>query len=288
MVYSECKPAQFDQIFDCETNIEATMTYQTILPEIKHDIATIWLNRPEVRNAFNHVTITELITVFKELEKLEKLRAVVIRGKGKSFCAGADLNWMRAVKDFSFEQNYQESLDLSECLYAIYTFSKPVIAVVHGAAIGGANGILAASDIVICEENTVFSLSEVKIGIIPACISPYVIKRIGEPVAREWMLTGKRVNGTEAEKYHLVNHSLPEEQLEDYLNDTIRLLREAGPEAVIRCKTLIYNVINQIPLKEALAYTARMIASQRLTSEAQEGMNAFLEKRNPGWRNNPG
>lgn len=262
------------------------MTYQTILLEIKEDVATIWLNRPEVRNAFNHITITELIAVFKELENYENLRAVIIRGKGKSFCAGADLNWMRAVKDFTFEQNLQESLDLSECLYTIYTFDKPVISVVHGAAIGGANGIIAASDIAICEENTIFSLSEVKIGIIPACISPYVIKRVGEPRARELMLTGKRIKGAEAEKYNLVNHSLPESEIENYLNNTIRFLKEAGPKAVSRCKSLIYNVINEIPLQDALEYTARMIAQQRITQEAQEGMSAFLEKRSPAWIQN--
>jgi methylglutaconyl-CoA hydratase len=259
------------------------MAYQTILPEINNNIATIWLNRPELRNAFNHVTISELLRVFKELEQHDNLRAVILRGKGKSFCAGADLNWMREVKDFSFEQNLAESLDLSDCLYAIYTFRKPVIAVVHGAAIGGANGLLAACDIAICEENTIFSLSEVKIGIIPACISPYVIKRVGEARARELMLTGKRIKGAEAERYNLVNRSLPESEIDNYLSEMIGFMNEAGPEAVERCKVLIDDVINHIPLKDALAYTARMIAEQRLTNEAQEGMAAFLEKRKPNF-----
>ncbi len=259
------------------------MTYQTLLVEINNNIATIWLNRPELRNAFNHVTISELLSVFKELEQHNNLRAVILRGKGKSFCAGADLNWMREVKDFTFEQNLAESLDLSDCLYAIYTFRKPVIAVVHGAAIGGANGLLSACDIAICEENTVFSLSEVKIGIIPACISPYVIKRVGEARARELMLTGKRIRGAEAERYNLVNRSLPESEIDGYLSEMIGFLNEAGPEAVERCKVLIDQVINHIPLKDALGYTARMIAEQRLTNEAQEGMAAFLEKRKPGW-----
>lgn len=262
------------------------MLYKTIQLEIINDIATIWLNRPEVRNAFNHVTITELLAVFRELQNHDSLRAVILRGRGKSFCAGADLNWMRAVKDYTFDENLKESLDLSDCLYAIYTFRKPVIAVVHGAAIGGANGLLAACDIAVCEENTAFSLSEVKIGIIPACISPYVIKRVGEPVAREWMLTGRRISGAEAEKHHLVNRSLPEAEIEAYLSELTGFLREAGPEAVERCKSLIDNVVNHVPLKDALEYTAHMIAQQRTTAEAQEGMAAFLEKRKPEWTKN--
>ncbi len=258
-------------------------SYKTILIELVDKTATIWLNRPEVHNAFNDLTIKELIDAFDQLDKNPSLCTVVLRGKGKSFCAGADLNWMRAVKDYTFEQNYLESLELSKCLHKIYTFRKPVIALVHGAAIGGANGLLAACDIVICEEHTVFSLSEVKIGLIPACISPYVIKRVGEPVAREWMLTGKRFAGSEAEKHRLVNYSLPQSQIDACLGEITDNLLKAGPYAVERCKILIHDIMNTVTMKEALEYTARMIAEQRITPEAQEGMSAFLEKRKPNW-----
>jgi methylglutaconyl-CoA hydratase len=259
------------------------MFYQTILIESANNIATIWLNRPEVHNAFNDVTIRELSTVFKELEKDDALCAVVIRGKGKSFSAGADLNWMKAVKDYSYEENYRDSLDLCRLLYNIYTFPKPVIALVHGAAIGGANGLLAACDIAICGENTTFSLSEVKIGLIPACISPYVIKRVGEPNARELMLTGKRIKGPEAEKLRLVNRSLPESELENYLNETLNLILSSGPKAVENCKQLIFDVVNTWTLDQTIENTAELIAKQRLSNEAQEGMTAFLEKRKPVW-----
>jgi len=260
------------------------MSYQTILIESANNIATIWLNRPEVHNAFNELTIKELAAAFNELEKDLALRAVVIRGKGKSFCAGADLNWMKAVKEYSYEQNYRDSLDLCRLLYKLYTFRKPVIAVVHGSAIGGANGLLAACDIAICEENTTFSLSEVKIGLIPACISPYVIKRVGEPIARELMLTGKRIKGPEAEKHRLVNRSLPENELENYLNETLNLLRTSGPQAVENCKKLIFDVVNTWTLDQTIENTAVLITKQRLSEEAQEGMTAFLEKRRPDWK----
>ena len=257
------------------------MFYQTILLESANNIATIWLNRPEVHNAFNDLTIRELADALKELEKDDALRAVVIRGKGKSFCAGADLNWMKAVREYRYEENFRDSLDLCRLLNNIYTFPKPVIAVVHGSAIGGANGLLASCDIAICEENTTFSLSEVKIGLIPACISPYVIKRVGEPIARELMLTGKRIKGAEAEKFRLVNRSLPESELENYLNETLNLLLSSGPKAVESCKKLIFDVVNTWTLDQTSEKTANLIAKQRLSEEAQEGMQAFLEKRKP-------
>jgi methylglutaconyl-CoA hydratase len=260
------------------------MFYQTILIQSAKNITTIWLNRPEVHNAFNDLTIRELADALKELEKDDALRAVVIRGKGKSFCAGADLNWMKAVREYSYEENFRDSLDLCRLLNNIYTFPKPVIAVVHGAAIGGANGLLAACDIAICEEKTTFSLSEVKIGLIPACISPYVIKRVGEPIARELMLTGKRIKAPEAEKLRLVNRSLPETELENYLNETLNLLLSSGPKAVEDCKRLIFDVVNTWTLDQTSEKTAKLIAKQRLSDEAQEGMMAFLEKRNPNWK----
>jgi len=259
------------------------MSYQTLLIEYASHITTIWLNRPEVHNAFNDITIRELTAALKELETDNSLRVVVIRGKGKSFCAGADLNWMKAVKDYTYEENYRDSLDLCKLLFSIYTFPKPVIALVHGAAIGGANGLLAAADIAICEENTIFSLSEVKIGLIPACISPYVIKRVGEPAARELMLTGKRIKGPEAERLRLVNRSLPESELEKYLNETFNHFLTSGPKAVGNCKRLIFDVVNTWSLDQTIENTAELIAKQRLSDEAQEGMKAFLEKRISKW-----
>lgn len=259
------------------------MEYTTLEIEKNDQVTTIWLNRPEIRNAFNEVMIGELIKAFQQVQATEGVRVIVLRGRGKAFCAGADLNWMRDVANYTHEQNLHESLQLSECFNTIYTSKIPTIAVVHGAAIGGANGLLAACDMAICDDETVFSLSEVKIGIVPACISPFVIKRVGEYGARELMLTGRRFNGKEAHWFRLVNKSLPENEISSYLSTLIEMLLSSGPKAVSHCKTLIDKVENQISYEQALVYTASMIATIRTSEEGQEGMAAFLEKRKPNW-----
>ena len=257
--------------------------YTTIEFEKQDDIGIVWLNRPEIRNAFNEVMISELMDIFTWLNSQDDIRIVILRGRGKSFCAGADLNWMCDVASYSYEQNYAESLNLSKCFYAIYTCSKPTIAVVHGAAIGGANGLLAACDFAYADDNTTFSLSEVKIGIVPACISPYVTKRVGEYGSKELMLTGNRIKGPEAEHHKLVNKSLPTEELEAHVNSVVDLLKTSGPKAMSQCKDLLFNVSNVWDLDTTLEETAKMIAEIRASEEGQEGMAAFLEKRKPNW-----
>jgi len=257
--------------------------YETIEFEQQDDVGIVWLNRPQIHNAFNETMISELINVFEMINEMKEVRIAILRGRGKSFCAGADLNWMRGVANYSYEQNFQESLNLSKCFYTIYTCKKPTIAIVHGAAIGGANGLLASCDFAYADENTTFSLSEVKIGIIPACISPYVIKRVGEYGSKELMITGKRIKGPEAEHHKLVNKSLPSEELESYVAEIIGLLRTSGPVAMTQCKNLIFNMANKETIEEALESTARMIAEIRASEEGQEGMAAFLEKRKPKW-----
>ena len=172
---------------------------------------------------------------------------------------------------------------LSKCFLAIYTCPRPTLAVVHGVALGGANGLLSACDLAYCSDDATFSLSEVKIGIVPACISPYVIKRVGEFGARELMITGRRIRGKEAEHFRLVNKSVPAEKLEETLQEVVDLLRTSGPRAMGHCKSLIHDVANKLTLMEAYDYTARMIAEIRASEEGQEGMNAFLEKRKPNW-----
>jgi len=257
--------------------------FSTIQFEKQHDLGIIWLNRPEIHNAFNEVMIRELIECFEAINGMDDIRIVILRGNGKSFCAGADLNWMRDVAKYSFEQNFKESLNLSKCFFTIYTCKKPTIAMVHGAAIGGANGLLASCDFAYADDNTTFSLSEVKIGVVPACISPYVTKRVGEYGSRELMLTGRRIKGKEAEQFRLVNKSLPSEELESYVASVVDLLRSSGPKAMSQCKNLIFNISNMETLEQALESTARMIAEIRASEEGQEGMAAFLEKRKPKW-----
>ncbi|RLD85018.1 MAG: enoyl-CoA hydratase/isomerase family protein, partial [Bacteroidetes bacterium] len=169
--------------------------YKTISIQQQNSIVTIELNRPELHNAMNDTMIAELTDVFNEIEKEQSVRVVVLRGKGKSFCAGADLNYMKGIAGFGFEENVKDGKKLAALFRAIYECPLPTIALVHGAAFGGANGLLAACDIVIAEENTTFAFIEVKIGIAPATISPFVIKRIGEFGAKELMMTGKRFKG---------------------------------------------------------------------------------------------
>ena len=257
--------------------------YTTIEFENQAGIATIWLNRPDIHNAFNEIMIQEVIDCVEDVNAMEDVRVLIIRGRGKSFCAGADLNWMRGVAKYSFEQNFSESLNLSKCFYMVYTCKKPTIAIVHGAAMGGANGLLASCDFAFADDNATFSLSEVKIGVVPACISPYVIKRIGEFPARELMLTGRRIKGKEAEHYGLVNKSMPAEELDSHVMSVIDLLRSSGPKAMSQCKKLVFNICNIETLDEARESTARMIAEIRISDEGQEGMAAFLEKRKPNW-----
>ena len=258
-------------------------SYQNIEFDLENNIGTVWLNRPEKHNAMNAEMIAEIIDCFFEINNMSEVRIVLLRGRGKSFCAGADLNYMKGIAEFGYDENYHDSLQLAKCFNVIYTCQKPTIAIVQGAAIGGANGLLAACDFVYCTDETKFAFSEVKLGIVPATISPYVVKRIGEYGARDLMLTGRRFLGKEAEYYRLVNKSLPAEELEDQINSTIKVLMSSGPDAIAACKLLLYNISNKINFVDSIDYTANLIAELRASKEGQEGMAAFLEKRKPNW-----
>ncbi|HBX53424.1 MAG: enoyl-CoA hydratase [Bacteroidetes bacterium RIFOXYA12_FULL_35_11] len=259
--------------------------YETLEIEIKNYVGTIWMNRPDLHNAMNQQLIADLIDCVESMNEEQDVRIVVLRGKGKSFCAGADLNYMKGIANFGFEENYQDSLKLAKCFNAIYTCRKPSIAIVQGAAIGGANGLLAACDFVYCADDTKFAFSEVKLGIVPATISPYVMKRIGEYGSRELMISGRRFTGKEAEWYRLANKSLPIEELDSYVASVIEGLMTSGPEAMSACKKLIYTISNKLSFEDSIDYTARTIAEMRASKEGQEGMASFLEKRKPNWVN---
>ncbi|MCD4747247.1 MAG: enoyl-CoA hydratase/isomerase family protein [Bacteroidales bacterium] len=261
-------------------------TYQNIEFELKKKVGTVWLNRPEKHNAMNAEMISEIIDCYENINEMPEVRIVLLRGRGKSFCAGADLNYMKGIAQFGFEENYEDSLNLAKCFNVIYTCKKPTIAVVQGAAIGGANGLLAACDFVYCEDETKFAFAEVKLGIAPATISPYVNKRIGEYGSRDLMLTGRRFLGKEAEKYKLVNKSLPAAELEEQINLTVKFLMTSGPDAMAAVKKLIYTISNKLSFEDSIDFTARMIADLRASKEGQEGMASFLEKRKPNWVTN--
>ena len=256
--------------------------YKTIIFTQKEKIVYITLNRPDIHNAFNSLMISELADAFEKVKEDESIRVVVLSGEGKSFCAGADINWMREVIHYSYEQNLEESLQLAELLYNIYSLPKPTVAMVNGTAIGGGTGFLSACDIAVASEEAKFGLSEVKIGLVPAAISPYVVRKIGESKAREYFLTGKRITARRALEIGLVNEVFPLEMLREKVNELVNLLLTSGPEAVASCKELVFKV-SSMSLEDAKAYTAQMIAGLRVSDEGQEGMAAFLEKRKPHW-----
>ncbi len=256
--------------------------FQTIRMDFDGKVGRITFARPEVHNAFNALMIGELAQAFDLVKAEDPIRVVVLTGEGKSFCAGADINWMREIIDYSYEQNLSESLLLAEALHKLYSLPKPTVAMVNGAAIGGGNGFLSACDIAVAAEDAHFGLSEVKIGLVPAAISPFVIRKIGESKAREYFLTGKRISALKAQEIGLVNQVVPREKLKDTVEELISLLLTSGPEALASCKELIFRV-PQMSLEEVREFTARMIANLRISEEGQEGMASFLEKRKPKW-----
>jgi len=256
--------------------------FQTISLSEGQEILTIWLNRPEVHNAFDQAMLLELTQCFRA-QPPGAARAVVLRGRGRSFCAGADLHWMRAAAASPAEQNYQDALLLAECFRAIRDCAIPTLAVVHGNALGGGVGLAAACDLAFCADEAVFGLSEVKLGLVPAVISPYILRRTGEFGARALMLTGRRILGPEAERLGLVNSSRPAAALEETVSRTLDELRSSAPEAMHQVKRLIAELGRGTGLDAALEPTARLIAEVRASAEGREGMAAFLEKRLPAW-----
>jgi methylglutaconyl-CoA hydratase len=256
--------------------------FNTISYSLDNKIAKINLARPEVHNAFNEVMIAELTEVFSRISQDDSARVVVLTGNGESFCAGADLNWMKKMINFSYQQNLEDSLKLAELFYLMYSLPKPIIARVNGAAIGGGTGLVAVCDIAIAAEKAKFSLSEVKLGLVPACISPYVIRKVGEGRCREFFLTGERLTAIRALEMGLVNQVVPLESLDQAVEEKVKQLISSGPKAIAMCKELLKKVPG-MNFDEAKTYTADMIASMRIGDEGQEGMNAFLEKRKPKW-----
>ncbi len=257
--------------------------YKYIITEQKKQVFSILLNRPDVHNAMNAEMIAEMTHAFRDADRLEGVRAIVLRGEGKSFCAGADLNYMKEIAAFGLDENYQDGLRLAELFRTIYETSKPTIAVVRGAAFGGANGLLAACDLAIAGENTTFAFSEVKLGIIPATIAPFVIRRIGEFAAKDLMMTGRRFKAPEALSYHLINACLPENEVEEYVSKLISQLHSSAPLAVQETKRLIGFVMREQDSAKVIDRTAHWIAERRASDEGQEGMSSFLEKRKPNW-----
>ena len=256
--------------------------YKTLLVEEAGGVLSVTLNRPEVHNAFNDELIAEAIDLFGG-EAVRSARAVVLRGSGPNFCAGADLNWMSRRVHYTRDENVRDSAQLAKMYALINECPAPVVGRIQGAAIGGGVGLVAVCDIAVAAPGAKFGLSEVKLGILPAVISPYVIAKIGQTHARALFLTGERFDADRAMRVGLV-HRIAEDTtaLDGAVNETIEQIKTSGPQAVRECKKLIAHVVSH-DLIDAIPYTIEAIATRRVSEEGQAGMNAFLKKEKPPW-----
>lgn len=256
--------------------------YEYIIVE-GQDIMTVTLNRPEIHNPFDDKMIAELTDCFKDIQNMPDVRAVVITGAGKSFCAGADLNWMRRMGQYSQEENLQDAEGLSALFQALEDIPVPVIAKVNGAALGGGAGLACACDFALASEKAIIGFSEVKLGLLPGVISPYVIDRIGGKRAVQLFTTGERLKAKDARKLGLFDDVSEPDELDEEVDELIEQICTGGPMAVRACKKLARNGPN-MPRDEFKRYCIEAIANIRASPEGKEGVGAFLEKREPAWR----
>jgi len=254
----------------------------------KRGVLTLRMHRPEVHNAFDAKMIAELTTALLAANHDDSVRMVVISGSGSCFSAGADMNWMRSLVDASLEDNESDALRLAKLMRSLNYLSKPSIAKINGAAFGGGVGLIAACDVTIAVDDARFGLTEARLGLAPAVISPYVIRCIGERNARRYFLSGERFDSQKALDIGLIQQLVPADQLDEAIEDIIRELLKSGPLAVAECKQLAFKVAGHDEKSQQSIdeYTARLIARLRISAEGQEGLAAFLEKRRPGWTTN--
>ncbi|HUR81932.1 MAG TPA: enoyl-CoA hydratase/isomerase family protein [Thermoanaerobaculia bacterium] len=258
------------------------MAYKTLLVELSEGVLTVTLNRPDVHNAFNDELIAEAIDLFSNLDT-DAARVVVLKGTGKNFCAGADLNWMSRMVSYTRDENVRDSSLLARMYALINECPLPVIGRIQGAAIGGGVGLVAVCDVAISMSTSQFGLSEVKLGILPAVISPYVIAKIGQTHARALFLTGERFDADRAQRIGLVHRVVEsQEELDAAVYETVTQLKTSGPEAVRECKKLIAYVASH-ELADAIPYTIDAISTRRVSEEGQAGMKAFLSKGLAAW-----
>jgi methylglutaconyl-CoA hydratase len=259
------------------------MQYTTIETEIVRGIGRIWLNRPDVRNALNDQMIDELHQAFNSMMASSEVHAIVLGGRGKAFCAGGDLSWMKTAKGMSIEQAKADSMRLALLFRKIHDCPKPTVARVQGPAYAGGMGLVAACDIALCSNEVKFSLSEVKLGLIPATISPYVVKAMGANQARRYFITGEVFDAAEAYRIGFVHEQVPLEALDEKVVAVLSHLLQGAPLALEQTKQLLRDVTHR-DIDDALGEeTAARIARVRASDEAQEGIKAFFEKRPPAW-----
>ncbi|MCW2248492.1 methylglutaconyl-CoA hydratase [Azospirillum fermentarium] len=257
--------------------------FETLEIAIDNGTATVWMNRPEVHNAFNAQVIADLHAACTALDADEAVRVVVLAGRGKSFSAGADLNWMKQAGEAGEDENRADARRMALMLRALAELSKPTIARVHGAALGGGMGLAAACDICIASQQAVFATSEVLFGIIPSAISPYVLRAIGERQAGRYFLTAERLGAERAVQLGLAHEAVPADELDNVIAAIIQALKRGGPRAQTAAKALIRGVGTRAVPEAVVDDTARRIAALRVTPEAKEGLGAFLAKRPAAW-----
>ncbi len=251
-------------------------------------VARITLTQPEVRNAFSDEVIADITAAFTEVGARPEVRAVVLAAEGPAFCAGANLNWMRRMADYTREENLADAAKLAEMLRVIYECPKPTIARVQGDVVAGGMGLVAACDMAVCVDTAGFCLSEVKLGLIPATISPYVIRAMGARAAHRYFLTAERFGAAEALRIGFVHEVVAADQLDAKVDEWLKALTSASPNAVHACKRLVIDVAQQQIDAQLIAVTVEGIADIRASAEGKEGVQSFLQKRKPSWLAGPG
>ena len=246
-------------------------------------VARVFLNRPEVRNAFNDAVIGEITAAFTELARDGDLRAIVLGGHGKAFCAGADLSWMRAMADYSWEQNRADAQALADMLYTVYSCPVPVVGRIHGDCYAGGVGLAAVCDVLVASDAAAFCLSEAKLGLLPGTISPYVVRALGEQASRRYFVTAERFSAAQAHALGFVHELCSAESLDAKVDEITAALCANGPMALRACKRLVQDVAGQAITPALREDTARRIADIRASDEGREGVQAFLGKRKPAW-----
>jgi methylglutaconyl-CoA hydratase len=257
--------------------------YSTIILSRRDEHSVqITLNRPDLHNAFNETLIAELSECFKSLGQDETVQLIILTGEGKSFCAGADINWMKSMVAYSREENLKDSQNLADMFKIINECPKPVIGRINGSAFGGGVGLVAVCDIAVAVDSAKFSFSEVKLGIIPAVVSPYVLKKIGPGHARQLFITGERFDSQTAQNIGLIHRTAKLEDIDEKIDETVKMLSANGPRAMHEVKLLISNWydLNEESYRK---YTVEKIAELRTAPEGHEGLEAFLAKRKPSW-----
>lgn len=256
-----------------------------LLVEQNNTIVTVTLNRPHVHNAFDETLIQEITACFARLSENAEVRAIVLCGAGESFCAGADLHWMRRMADYSQEENRADAAKLQRMFDVIADCPKPTIARVQGGAIGGGVGLVAVCDVAVAAPEAKFTLSEVRLGLVPAIIAPYILQKIGMGAARALFVTGERFDANEALRIGLVQQVVPAHELDAAIQKKVEWILHAGPEAIAVAKRLLSAIADKTP-QQAATTTIDCIAALRVSPEGQEGIRAFLEKRKPHWIGN--